>query len=101
MADTLDQLLNDATDIAGDNLIYINTTRFTVTPNEVFIDLYHIAPSAIDPATPSAKRMTRVVMPLASAKEFAEKLLEGVGRWEEATGINLPMKSPADVEQDT
>jgi hypothetical protein len=86
-------ILNDALDKTGDNYLYINNVQIYFGVSEVTLDLYYLGPTGVS-ATPSAKaqRLSRVVFPVAIAKEMAELVLNGILQWEDETGINLPLQ---------
>ncbi len=89
----IDKILDEARDSIGSTLSYVTTLRFTVTSNEVFVDLYTLTPNPANLSIQQAERICRYVMPVAVAKDFAEKLLKGVSVWEDAHGVNLPLRS--------
>jgi hypothetical protein len=73
----LDKILNEAEDFTSGSLGYVTTLRFVVTSNEVFVDLYILEPSPTGNLSAQAKRTHRIAMPIAIAKDFAQKLLQG------------------------
>jgi len=93
----LERILNEATDLTdGGELPYITTMRFVFASNEVFVDLYTLAPDPSDISKQQAQRVYRFVIPPSVAKDFAAKLSQGVNQWEDIHGINLPLKPAVD-----
>ncbi len=96
----LDQLLEIAQDSTGSNSAYVNTLRFTITSNEVFVDLYSVAPNPKNLDEQQAERIYRFIMSPSVAKDFATKILGGLNNWEAVHSVNLPLR-PVNLENDT
>lgn len=99
---SLDDILDAAVDDTGGRILYVNNVRFTVGVNEVTMDLYFVAKSATDTSgPPAAHYVSRVVLPIAVAKEASQKLLRGVNRWEKQFGVKLPLgtREASEIEE--
>jgi len=91
--ENLDEILNQAIDLTNNSQSYATTARFAITPTELFLDLYVLAPNPSNLSTPEARRIQRIILPLSTAKDLAEKMLQGVKHWENVHGINLPLEA--------
>ncbi|RMF82889.1 MAG: DUF3467 domain-containing protein [Chloroflexi bacterium] len=89
---TIDEILNNAEDLTNGQLIYSNAVRVHASSNDVTLDLYILGTDPRDPVNNpvQAKHLHRIVLPLGTAKEMAQIVLNVTSQWEEAFGISLP-----------
>lgn len=96
----LNELLANAIDQTDNKLTYVNVVRFHLGINEVTLDLYFLGANPTTPNESSqAQRMARVIMPLGTAKELSQLLLNGISQWEDTFGIALPLVKDDNVDK--
>ena len=94
-----DTLLNNAIDLTDNKVSYITNIRFSITNNDVTLDLFYTSPNPKNPnGVPIAQRLHRIILPPGLAKNIGQLLADSMAGWEEAFGIELPI-TPADIDE--
>jgi hypothetical protein len=69
--------------------IYANHAQFTITVNEIIIDLYKIFPDHKSKIGVSSERLQRVFIPHSLGKGFVEGLANAIQNYQDDTGNQL------------
>ncbi len=86
-------MLSQATDLTDNKLSYISNVQLYFSAHEVTLDLYYMGPNkSPNVAEPEVFRLHRIVLPLGVAKEMGELLQNGIARWENEFGVELPIQ---------
>jgi hypothetical protein len=70
--------------------LYANHATFSITMNEIHIDLYRIEPNEADSRKIKAVMLQRLIIPIGLAKGFATALANLIAGYEKITGLKIP-----------
>jgi len=95
----IEEILNSATDLTENRVTYANVVRVNVAGNEVLLDFYFMGTDPTGSEEAVATRLHRFAVPLGTAKEMSNIMLNHITNWENTFGVNLPLQPPDDIEQ--
>jgi hypothetical protein len=69
--------------------IYANHAQFVVTPSEIIIDLFKLAPDTKSKIGVNAERIQRIILPHSIGKGFVEGLANAINNYQQEAGVEL------------